>query len=61
MCKLAITLQTVHQSSQFFTAGKPMKLDTKGIKYFQPHLMYVAALPWKVKSPNLLEVTKELN
>jgi len=38
-----------------------MKFATEGIKYFQPHFTYVAALPWEVKSPNLLKVTKELN
>jgi len=43
----------------FFTAAKPVKFATKGVKYFQ-HLTDVAALPWEVKSPNLLKDTKEL-
>jgi len=31
------------------------------MKYFQPHLTYIAALPLEFKSLNLSKLTKELN
>jgi len=32
----------------------------KGMKYFPPHLTFVAALPWEVKSPNFVKSYKRV-
>jgi len=36
-----------------FTAAKSSKFPTKPILGYQPHLKYVAALPWKLKNQKL--------
>ena len=42
----------------FCTAGKSMNLKfaTKPIQHLPPHLGHVAALPWKIKNANVLEI-----
>jgi len=34
----------------FFTAAKSDKFPTKSILVYEPHLMYVAALPWETQN-----------
>jgi len=34
----------------FCTAGKRMKLSTKPIWHYPPHLRHVATLPWEIKN-----------
>jgi len=54
-------LPIVNQSSEFFfTAGRSTKFAAKGMKYFPPHLTFVAALPWEVKSPNFVKSYKRV-
>jgi len=36
-----------------------MKFATRNLHSFPLHLDYVATLPWEVKSPNLLKITKD--
>jgi len=36
-----------------------MKFATRNLHSFPPHLDYVARLPWEVKNPNLLKITKD--
>ena len=51
-CYIATDLQN------FCTAGKCMKFATRNLHSFPPHLDYGATLPWEVKIPNLLKITK---
>jgi len=44
----------------FYTAGKRMKFAIRNVHSFPPHLDYVATLPWEVKSPILLKITKDI-
>ena len=36
-----------------------MKFATRNLHCFPPHLDCVATLPWEVKSPHLLKITKD--
>ena len=36
-----------------------MKFAAGDLHSFPPHLDYVATLPWEVKSPKLLKITKD--
>jgi len=35
-----------------------MKFAARNLHGFLPHLDYIATLPWEVKSPSLLKITK---
>jgi len=49
---LFITSLNHKRSSKFFTAGTSIKSATKYMYRLPPHLRYVAALPWEVRSPD---------
>ena len=42
--------------SNFCTVGKRMKFATKPVRHYPHHLRHVAALPWKIKSANFLQI-----
>jgi len=42
----------------FRTVGEHTKFATSNLHCFSPHPDYVATLPWEVKSPNMLKITK---
>jgi len=54
--KLSVTLSNLNRFSQFYTAGKLMKCDTKSILHCPTHLRYVATLPWEIKNSNFLQI-----
>jgi len=37
-----------------------MKLSTEHIQHYPPHLGHVAALPWKIKNSNFLQIWKKI-
>ena len=49
------TLSNLHQLQTFFTAGMRIKLPTKLLEYFPPHLRRVAVLPCEIKNAKLSE------
>ena len=55
---VGLPLSNLNRFSKFLTAGKRIKFATRSLHNFPPRLDYVAALPWEVRSPNLLKISK---
>ena len=51
-----MSCQILTNFQNFCTAGKRVKLATKLIRQYPPHLRYVAILPWEIKNSNFLSI-----
>ena len=58
--KLAVTLSNLNRFSKFLTTGKRIKVVTKPIRHYPPHLRYIATLPWEIKDSNFLQMWKNM-
>ena len=54
--KLSLTLWNLNRFSKFLHYWKAYEICYKTMQQYPPHLRHVAALPWKIKNSNFLQI-----